>query len=962
MTIALVLSGGGSKGDFELGAIRYLYEVKKIQPTLISGTSVGSLNGAKLAEGESSAESGLRGLLTIWLSLDRKEDMWMFEPWVYTVTPIEVFNLLNTYSSTHLFSKFLPSSPPILPQDNLDLGLFRGLRDLANAVTGFIWFINKGIQLIPFISAAGEAQSIANLNPMRNKIFGDNRNSPVFSKELLVQWVKEGGKLRLASVSLDSGNLRFISETGQIFDRKNQPITDKQTRDPVFCDLREAIIASASIGIVFPPVKLGDEYYVDGGHRTVIPVDPVFYPLMNITDAYLVSASPIGLSAVSFENQLKLGNIAVRSLFETFLAEIVQSEIEPRGGWGSRNVTTIAPSYEVHGVLTVDPGLIRINSDYGWMRADDAVNSNSQESRLFQLSNEITYHRARIWFNEGRYLGLFGKIGLGEYTNLPSYRIDLARLVEERMQLDGNMPPLADRWAQIGEAHSTGFGSLPIVNLWLMIRYSLATSLAPNGSCVIYTLDSLVGDSHRKNSEYNFARRVIYSINNQKPIVGNTIEWRVVGRSKLPANARLSCVQSSDGISALFAVDDDGIIVRAELLPDGMGFSGWLPVLDGRSLPGGWVTGVSRRPGSLDIFVIGTDGIPYTAARHSGQPNWSGWWKLPTSIFSPGVPLSVVSRSKDMLDVFGADNAGKIVTAAWSPSSPGWGGWWQVSEGMTSAGGHVAAVTCENDVIDLFTVGLDKTIYTTFWSPTTHPWKPWIPLVTVGRRQFPLGAPISVVSPTAKRIDIAIIEINGRVLTTTLTTPLRRFSGFTQIGTKTFPEGSIVSLISLPNGEMQAYCISSERVIYRAINSFNPDIWSEWIAISGSDPTTPADNSLLINGTITTRDSDAIQVRVFENAIANDAVEFVLEAGPGIDWRKEIVLVEGKSAGTGRWTIYVENNQNRDVNGLYLYQLPGGRLEFKKAKALGVMVEVLQIKIDNVKPGSRIVFTWVVDS
>ncbi len=46
---ALVLSGGSSKGDFEVGPVRLLFELG-FQPGLIVGTSVGSLNAVKLVE------------------------------------------------------------------------------------------------------------------------------------------------------------------------------------------------------------------------------------------------------------------------------------------------------------------------------------------------------------------------------------------------------------------------------------------------------------------------------------------------------------------------------------------------------------------------------------------------------------------------------------------------------------------------------------------------------------------------------------------------------------------------------------------------------------------------------------------------------------------------------------------------------------------------------------------------
>jgi predicted acylesterase/phospholipase RssA len=67
MTDALSLSGGGAKGDFQLGALRYLYE-SGIRPTIIRSTPVGSVNAIKLAEGYDPADTGrgLAGLERQW--------------------------------------------------------------------------------------------------------------------------------------------------------------------------------------------------------------------------------------------------------------------------------------------------------------------------------------------------------------------------------------------------------------------------------------------------------------------------------------------------------------------------------------------------------------------------------------------------------------------------------------------------------------------------------------------------------------------------------------------------------------------------------------------------------------------------------------------------------------------------------------------------------------------------------
>jgi hypothetical protein len=105
---------------------------------------------------------------------------------------------------------------------------------------------------------------------------------------------------------------------------------------------------------------------------------------------------------------------------------------------------------------------------------------------------------------------------------------------------------------------------------------------------------------------------------------------------------------------------------------------------------------------------------------------------------------------------------------------------------------------------------------------------------------------------------------------------------------------------------------------------------------------------------------DELEVTVQDNAVPAGEVEFVLNAGPGIDLTKQIVLVEGPTAGTGRWTIEVKNNVDTARNGLYLYQLPGGRLEFRKQIGNSVE-EVSRVPIDLIPDRTRVIFNWISD-
>src|SRR5690242_3448545 len=84
--IGIVLGGGGTRGDFEVGALLYLYE-QGIRPEVICGTSAGAINAAKLAEGEGGATQGLQGLKSLWLGLRRNEDMYVPETWLQALDP-----------------------------------------------------------------------------------------------------------------------------------------------------------------------------------------------------------------------------------------------------------------------------------------------------------------------------------------------------------------------------------------------------------------------------------------------------------------------------------------------------------------------------------------------------------------------------------------------------------------------------------------------------------------------------------------------------------------------------------------------------------------------------------------------------------------------------------------------------------------------------------------------------------
>ena len=71
MTIAFVLSGGGSLGAVQVGMLQALAE-RDVHPDLLIGTSVGAINAAYVA-GHGTGTKALDELAAIWRGLRRQE-------------------------------------------------------------------------------------------------------------------------------------------------------------------------------------------------------------------------------------------------------------------------------------------------------------------------------------------------------------------------------------------------------------------------------------------------------------------------------------------------------------------------------------------------------------------------------------------------------------------------------------------------------------------------------------------------------------------------------------------------------------------------------------------------------------------------------------------------------------------------------------------------------------------------
>ena len=214
--IGLVLSGGGARGAYEVGVIRYVRERLRCETRfdVITGTSVGAVNGAYLAATCDQPRLQARLLQRVWteLSIDR----------VYRVGWEQLLNLPRM-----MFGRALPKLP--------HGGHIGGLID-----TGHLEEIVR--RRIPW--------------PSITKNLRDGRLSA----------------LAVTATELATGvSTTFVQST-----RRHGAQWDSGEQEAVVPTSITAAhtLASAAIPILFPAVRVGDQLYVDGMLRQNTPLRP----------------------------------------------------------------------------------------------------------------------------------------------------------------------------------------------------------------------------------------------------------------------------------------------------------------------------------------------------------------------------------------------------------------------------------------------------------------------------------------------------------------------------------------------------------------------------------------------------------------------------------------------------------------------------------------------------------------
>lgn len=405
----LVLSGGGSRADFEIGALTYLYDRVGIEPTVITGTSAGSILGAVLAQHSDAAgqRRALGRLERLWREMADSSEMFTPNEWFVRLRQRgpEWFAALQRQqrqnSLGRTFARVAASGP-------LPLRLPRAETDDSNGALGVL-------ELLTALREVGRARP-----DLAVILRGAEREKALYEPGPIVQRLAEpdffsparvassGVTLRIAAVSLESGELHYVTESGGMVDRENRELRG----DPV--DMVEAVHASCAIPAVFRPVPLRQETYVDGGVRETLPAE-IAMTQLGVGRCFAVVASPPGVPRQASYRDKDMLSVVMRSSVGIMTDESLRDEVE----WArSAGATVIAPEIEIHDMLTVNPGLTAISLDYGYVRAAEAVDAAS--AREVALTRELFILRREIWRAEEQLLIRLGLVEPSENDLLES--------------------------------------------------------------------------------------------------------------------------------------------------------------------------------------------------------------------------------------------------------------------------------------------------------------------------------------------------------------------------------------------------------------------------------------------------------------------------------------------------------------------------------------------------------------
>jgi len=385
--IGIVLGGGGLLGDFQVGALKYLYDKHMVgeEVVCIAGTSVGAINGVILATGTGCTDR----LERFWLqNVITPRDILQEEMWFEGIAP--------------LFGKMLKGGP--LDQVGVLYSLIKALWKESRDHLFEQGLLGGVLNLGDLLTNVLTSKSLYTTDILRDRLELVDLSKALRSKIAL----------RLYAAELETGDCTCFCTTP----RSAGAPTGECTKH-VSCTTREQLIdaalASSALPGVFPPFEFGDKYYVDGSVREVVPfrgaidfggIDLIYVilcmpRLQEGGDA--AAANPEDASKKWKESNLV--DIALRST-KIIIDELVHNDLDYKLPYEQEkrgekfDSSTIEPLVVVHGMTDLNIGKVKINMDQGYMCAYDETGSGNNRQECKQLTRQITSKRLEIWHLE----------------------------------------------------------------------------------------------------------------------------------------------------------------------------------------------------------------------------------------------------------------------------------------------------------------------------------------------------------------------------------------------------------------------------------------------------------------------------------------------------------------------------------------------------------------------------------
>jgi NTE family protein len=218
----MVLGGGGARGAYQVGLLRGIAKrYPNLRIPILVGVSAGAINTVHLASHRGSFRDAMEDLARLWLSL----------------TPETVFYI----DARTLLSNVVRSGTKLVSGDASASDRIRGMVDTSPLRT----FLESHLERASDESLPGIAGNIAS-----GRLSAVALTATSYTTGQSVTWVQG----------------------------RNIPMWERPHRRGVRASLGvEHIMASAALPLFFPAVRVGDEWFGDGGIRLTAPLSPALH-------------------------------------------------------------------------------------------------------------------------------------------------------------------------------------------------------------------------------------------------------------------------------------------------------------------------------------------------------------------------------------------------------------------------------------------------------------------------------------------------------------------------------------------------------------------------------------------------------------------------------------------------------------------------------------------------------------